>query len=53
MIAALHTRSGPDEVAIAERLLRESGGTIPDAQLIEEIGLALAVHRREKRDDPN
>jgi hypothetical protein len=53
VIAALHTRSGPDEVAIAERLLRESGGTIPDAQLIEEIGLALAVHRREKRDDPN
>ncbi len=32
-----------------ERVLRESGGTIPDDQLIEEAGLALAIHRRDMR----
>ena len=26
-------------------MLGEYGGTVPDKQLIEEIGLALAVHR--------
>lgn len=36
----------PDEAAIAERMLREYGGTIPDAQLVEEIGLAVAAHRQ-------
>ena len=35
-----------DEAAIAERMLREYGGTIPDAQLISEIGLSVAVLRR-------
>jgi len=30
-------------------MLRQYVGTIPDAQLIEEIGLALAIHRRKKR----
>jgi len=34
-----------DKAAIAERMLREYAGTVPDAQLIEEIGLAMAVHR--------
>lgn len=34
-----------DEAALIERMLREYGGVIPDAQLIEEIGLALVVHR--------
>ena len=38
-----------DEAAIAERMLREYGGTIPDKQLLSEIGLALAIHRRQKR----
>jgi hypothetical protein len=37
----------PDEAAIAERLLREYGGTVPDAQLLSEIGLAVAIHRRQ------
>lgn len=37
----------PAEAAIAERMLREYGGTIPDAQLVEEIGLAVAAHRRQ------
>lgn len=46
VIAALDTRFGPGEAAIAERMLLEYAGTIPDAQLIQEIGLAIAVHRR-------
>lgn len=46
MIAALGDSFDADEAAIIERMLREYGGTIPDAQLIEEIGLALAVHRQ-------
>jgi len=28
-------------------MLREYAGTIPDKQLIEEIGLALAIHSRQ------
>jgi len=47
VIAALDTRFDPAEARIAERMLREYGGTIPDAQLLEEIGLALAIHRRQ------
>ena len=35
-----------DERAIAERLIGEHAGTIPDRQLLEEIGLAIAIHRR-------
>jgi hypothetical protein len=46
VIAALDTRFDADEAAIAERMLREYVGTMPDQQLIEEIGLAIAVHRR-------
>ena len=46
VIEALGGRYDADEAAIIERMLREYGGTIPDAQLIEEIGLALAIHRR-------
>jgi len=46
VIAALDTRFDADEAAIAERMLREYVGTVPDAQLIEEIGLAIAMHRR-------
>ena len=48
VIAALDTRFDPAEAAIAERMLREHAGTIPDAQLVEEIGLAIAVHRRRR-----
>lgn len=46
VIAALDTRFSHDEAAIAERMLREYASTMPDAQLIEEIGLAIAIHRR-------
>ncbi len=46
VIAALGTQYDPAEAAIAERMLREYAGTIPDKQLIEEIGLALAIHRQ-------
>jgi hypothetical protein len=46
VIAGLGTVFDADEAAIAERLLREYGGTIPDKQLIDEIGLAVAIHRR-------
>jgi hypothetical protein len=49
VIAELGTRFDADEAAVAERMLREYAGTIPDKQLIEEIGLALAIHRRGKR----
>ncbi len=49
VIAALGTRFDAAEAAVIERMLREYGGTIPDAQLIEEIGLALAIHRRSAR----
>ena len=46
LIAALPEHYTPERAAIVERMLREYAGTIPDAQLIEEIGLALAVHQR-------
>jgi len=49
VIAALGTRFDAAEASIIERMLREYGGTIPDAQLVEEIGLALAIHRRSAR----
>ena len=48
VIAALGGRFDADEAAIAERMLREYGGTIPDAQLVEEIGVANAQHRRRR-----
>lgn len=46
VIEALGTRFDPAEAAVAERILREFSGTIADAQLIEEVGLAVAIHRR-------
>jgi len=49
VIEALGTRFDTDEAAIAERMLREYGGKIPDDQLISKIGLAIAVHRRRGR----
>ena len=49
VIAALGTRFDADETAIIERMLRQLHGTMPDKQLIEEIGLALAIHRRGQR----
>jgi hypothetical protein len=49
LIAALPEHYTTGEAAVIERVLREYHGTIPDRQLIEEIGLALAVHRRSRR----
>ncbi len=46
VIAALGGRYDADEIPVIERVLREYGGTMPDAQLIEEAALALAIHRR-------
>ena len=33
---------------VIERLLREYNHTIPDAQFVSEVGLALAIHRRSR-----
>lgn len=38
----------PAEVAVAERVLSQFNGTIPDEQLISEAALAVAIHRRER-----
>ena len=46
VIAALGDRFDPAEAEIVERLLRKYSGTVPDRQLLDEIGLALAIHRR-------
>ena len=46
VIEALDGHYSPERAAIVERMLRQYVGTIPDAQLIEEIGLVLAIHRR-------
>jgi hypothetical protein len=48
LIAALPEHYTPERAAIVERMLREYHGTIPDAQLLEEIGLALAIHSRQQ-----
>ena len=48
VIAALGGRFDAEEVEVIKRMLREYGGTIPDAQLVEEIGLAVAIHRRRR-----
>jgi hypothetical protein len=47
LIAALGGRYDAAEVEVIERVLREHGGTVPDDQLIEEAGLALAIWRRQ------
>ena len=46
VIAALGGRYDADEAEVIARVLRESGGTVPDKQLISEAGLALAIWRR-------
>jgi hypothetical protein len=46
VIAALGDHYTAGEAALIERMLRELNGTIPDAQMVEEIALALAVYRR-------
>lgn len=48
VIARLGSQFNADETGIAERLLREFAGTVPDGQLIEEIGLAIAIQRRQR-----
>ena len=47
LIESLGTVFDAEESVIIERLLREYGGTIPDSQLVSEMGLALAIHRRQ------
>lgn len=49
VVAALSERFTPDEAALVEDMLRQYAGTIPDAQLVEEIGFALAAHRLASR----
>jgi hypothetical protein len=49
-LAPRSTQYDADETAIIERVLREYGGTIPDAPLISEAALALAIHRRHPAD---
>ena len=46
VIEALGGRYDADEIPVIERVLRESGGTVPDEQLISEAALALAIWRR-------
>lgn len=46
MIEALGGRYGAAEAEVIERVLRDHGGTVPDAQLISEAALALAIFRR-------
>ena len=48
VIAALGTRFDADETAIVEEYFRNHHGTVPDKQLLSEIGLALAIHRRRR-----
>ena len=48
VIAALGGRFDADEAAVIKRVLREYGATVPDEQLISEIGLAIAVDRRRR-----
>ena len=51
VIDALGTQFDTDETAIIERMLGEYGGTVPGKQLIEEIGLTLAVYRQSLKGD--
>jgi hypothetical protein len=46
MIARLGRWPDPGMAAVVERVLRERGGTIPDAQLIEEAKLAQSAWRQ-------
>ena len=53
VIAALGEHYDADETAVIERVPRQYGGTVPDQQLIEEVGLALAILRRGAGRDSN
>lgn len=46
VIAALGDHYDADETAIIARMFREYSDTVPYRQLLSEIGLALAIHRR-------
>ena len=48
VIAALGSRFDAEETALIEQMLRDLHGTMPDSQLIKEIGLAIAVYRRRR-----
>ncbi len=49
VVAALGTRFDPDEAAMGARMLRGHAGTMPELQIIDEIGLAIAIHHRDGR----
>ena len=46
VIARIREILNEDEQPIAKRLICDYAATIPFKQLIEEIGLAIAIHRR-------
>ncbi|MGV0991108.1 MAG: hypothetical protein ACOYB7_02535 [Mycobacterium sp.] len=48
IVAALDKGMTVDEVSIIERMVGEYGRTIPYPQLLEEIALAVAIHRRQQ-----
>ena len=48
IIAALDTHFTPDEANLVEKMLRDLAGKIPEQQMIEEIGLSIAIHRRQR-----
>jgi len=37
-----------DESVIAADMINRLRGSIPDRQLVEEVGLAIAIHRRRR-----
>jgi len=49
VITAISGRYTTGETALIERLLRELHGTMPDNQLTDDIGPALAVYRRQQQ----
>jgi hypothetical protein len=51
VIGALGERFTAAEAALIERMLRDLDGAVPERQMLSEIGLALAIHRRQPADD--
>lgn len=44
----VETGLGDDESFIAADMINRLRGSIPDRQLVEEVGLAIAIHRRRR-----
>lgn len=50
VIAALGESSfSTDEAAIVEQMLSDNDGSIPEKQLLDEIALSIAIHRRRRK----